>query len=169
MSRRPVCTTPSRDGMEKTMMNSKNFRAAALDACRKLHGEAFNAEVFKSALEKCKRHMKNKYGSLDYEEEDAESGVHNVVYFYAESAKGTKQTWNGAKAAKPVVSIVPVAVVAPVAVETPSLAEVIEAIRVTDDGEGATHEQLLRAIKVFEVVTADTLDRAYDAMEAMDA
>ena len=76
-------------------------------------------------------------------------------------------------AAARLAALVPVplaaAVVAPVAVETPSLAEVIEAIRVTDDGEGATHEQLLRAIKVFEVVTADTLDRAYDAMEAMDA
>ena len=56
-----------------------------------------------------------------------------------------------------------------VVVETPSLAEVIEAIRVTDDGEGATHEQLLRAVKVFEVVTADMMDRAYDAMEAMGA
>ena len=63
----------------------------------------------------------------------------------------------------------PVTTPAAVTVETPSLAEVIEAIRVTDDGEGATHEQLLRAIKVFEVVTADTLDRAYDAMEAMGA
>ena len=54
-------------------------------------------------------------------------------------------------------------------VETPSLAEVIEAIRVGDDGDNATREQLLRAIKVLEGVTADMMDRAYDAMEAMGA
>lgn len=95
-----LISPPSFD--DAVQMNSKTFRAAAIDACMKRHGEAFNEEVFKSALEKAKRHMKNKYGSLDYEAEYAESGVDSVVFFYRESAKGVQQTWNGAKAAKPV-------------------------------------------------------------------
>jgi hypothetical protein len=54
------------------------------------------------------------------------------------------------------------------AVEAPSLAEVIEAIRVTeDDCEHATLAQLQRAVKIFEAVSDDTMDRAYAALEAM--
>ena len=131
------------------MMNSKTFRAAALDACMKLHGEAFNEEVFKSALGKCKRHMRSKYGALDYEEEYAEGGVDNVVFFYEESAKGTKRTWNGANGAKPVVGIVPTpkpAAAKPAAVvEARPIVTALDALAVLAD-DNATPEAIEAAL-----------------------
>ena len=122
------------------MMNSKTFRSLALAACVNSYGEQFNEEVFTSAFEKLKRHMKNKYGSLDWQEEHDEGGVGNLLFFYAESAKGVQQTWNGAKAAKPVVSIVPVAPAPATAKPARTVTSVEDAIDVLADATATEAE-----------------------------
>jgi hypothetical protein len=83
-------------------MTKINARLNAHNFCIEAFGESFNEDVFTSAFEKLKRHVRNKYGSLDWENEYAETGVEGIRYFYQESAEGRAQTWNGAKAARAV-------------------------------------------------------------------
>jgi hypothetical protein len=83
-------------------MTKINARALARARCMEVHGEAFNEDIFTSAFEKLKRHVRNKFGSVNWEAEHAENDADGVLYFYKESAEGKAQTWNGAKAAQAV-------------------------------------------------------------------
>lgn len=65
---------------------TKEAKAAVQAECA-ANGREFSEAVFKSALEKARRHMRNKYGRTDYENEHAESGTDNVRYFYAETLR----------------------------------------------------------------------------------
>jgi hypothetical protein len=69
-------------------MDGKAFkRFAKVELQYQLGTEPLDETIFEKAMAKAKRHMRNKYGSFDYNEEINESGYSNVVYFYHETQK----------------------------------------------------------------------------------
>ena len=50
--------------------------------------------AFRSATQKLARHMRHKFGHVDWAAEFSEAGTANLVYFYEESLTQTKHTFN---------------------------------------------------------------------------
>lgn len=74
-------------------MNSKEFTAQAKQIIESNYG--LDQKVFATAMAKFKRHIRNKYGSLDYQLEVDENGdAGGICHFYRESRDGVKNTFN---------------------------------------------------------------------------
>ena len=75
-------------------------RALCRIHCQIFAGDSFSENVCASALEKFARHIRNKYGSLDWTEEVAENGdLKGVLHFYEETRDGVTDTFNRQTAA----------------------------------------------------------------------
>jgi hypothetical protein len=65
-------------------MNIKGYREGVLKELANL-GIDVDKVILNKAIEKAKRHMRNKYGYFDYECEVEEAGFDNGVCFYHET------------------------------------------------------------------------------------